>query len=257
LAPAAAQAQNVATALSQISANADYMSQNYHEADGYNPYTGLKVWDRELGTIPGASVDIGYLASPLTGVTNLYLGGSFQYNDGNVSYHGTSISGVYRINSTTGTRIDNGFVEVGKGFYIGSQDFMLVPTLFWGQRDWRRTLPSYWEDYRTERLGAAVRGALGLTDRLTLTGRAGVAATLYPDMQASIEVPGLKFRQGGDPVYEAEAGLDYLVVGNWHVRSTADISAFDYGQSNANDGFEEPSSSTVDISVKVGIGYSF
>jgi len=251
----AAHAQDVANALSQISVYADYMSQNYHETGGL---------DREIGTIPGAAVDLGYLAPPLSGIENLYLGGGFQYNDGNVNYHGFSLETGAPINDTTNTRIENGYFEIGKGLYVGSTGFMLVPTVFWGQRDWDRDLVGDDEDenYRTERVGAALHAALALGNWVTLTGRVGVYDTLSPDMQLTSDGEYLKFDQGSEPGVEAEAGLDFRVVGNWHVKGAADVNSFTFGQSNlvpisATEGYREPSSATTDVSVKVGIGYSF
>ena len=251
----AAHAQTVEGALSQITLYADYMSQNYHETGGL---------DREIGTIPGAAVDLGYLAPPISGLDNLYIGGEFQYNDGNVKYHGFTLLTDEPINDTTSTRIENGYAEIGKGFYVGSSNFMLVPTVFWGQRDWDRDLVGDDEDenYRTERVGAALHAALAVTDRITLLGRVGVYDTLSPDMQLTSDGEYLKFRQGSEPGVEAEAGLDVLVVGNWHLRGAVDINSFTFGQSNlvpisATEGYREPSSGTTDVSVKVGIGYSF
>ena len=253
LLPTAATAQpllGVEAALSQVSVSADYMSQNYHESGSL---------DREIGTLPGAVVDIGYLAPPITGLTDLYLGGEFQYSSGNLKYHGATLIGDIPVNDNTNTRIENGFIEFGKGFYVGSPDFMLVPVVYWGQRNWDRDLEGDYEDeqYRTSRVGVAVHAAWGLSSRITAFGRLGVADTLNPDMQLYSEGGTLKFYQRSEPEVEAELGLDVLVAYNWHVRAAVDVNQFSYGQSGDDDGYLEPTSSTTDISVKAGVGYSF
>lgn len=258
--PGAAAAQTVTTALSQISVNAEYLSQNYHETD--DAQNG--AFDREIGTIPGVSVDAGYIASPYAALPNLFLGGEFEYNYGNITYHGTTLSGTARINGETKTRIENGYFEVGQAYYVLSPNLMMIPTIFWGQRDWNRDLEGDYEveDYRTMRLGAALHIAYSFTSRLTAIERVGIAEMLAPDMQLNLDGSTYKFRQGAQPVAEAESGFDYRIGANWHVRASADITGFTFGASNevsysTDEGLLEPSSSTTDVSVKIGVGYSF
>jgi hypothetical protein len=245
---------NVSAALSQISVYGDGLLQNYHESDAINGAS-----DHENGVLPGASIEIGSMVPPLRGFPNLYLGGGFQYNSGNVDYHGTNITATGLLNFQTRTRIENGTIEGGPAFLL-SPRLIVIPLVYWGQRDWNRNIEPgiEGEDYRTNRIGAAVRAAFGLTPHLTAIGRVGVATTLSPQMTAQIEGYTFKFAQKSAVEAEAEAGFDYALTPQWHLRALMDIGGFTYGRSAVvDDAFYEPSSSTTDISAKIGIGWSF
>ena len=145
--------------------------QSYSET---NPTTGGTL-DSEHGTVPGVQVKATTMFNTL-GVENLYAGFRYQYDGGGVTYNGAFLNGMPH-NGMSHYAINDIGLEFGKGFLL-ADNVLITPFVQGGWRGWQRSLSSIQvEDYTHYYLGAGVNGDLGITDRLVLTGRLGIAET--------------------------------------------------------------------------------
>jgi len=140
--------------------------------------TGIsRTFDSESGTIPGFQVKASTMQNGF-GIDNLYAGIRYQFDQGNVAYNGANLFTHAPLKGTTNYSASDLGIELGKGFLL-SENVLITPFVQGGWRDWRRALSAVQvEDYTHYYVGGGVRGDLGITPRLVLTGRLGIAEHL-------------------------------------------------------------------------------
>lgn len=234
--------------------------QSYSEA---MPNGKSGTFDSEQGTIPGLQVKATMMQDAY-GISNLYAGIQYQYEQGGVGYNSDyTMSGLPRsspLNSTTHYNLNDVEFELGKGFLI-SYSALVTPFIEGGYRDWRRELnASQTEDYTNFYAGAGVRGDLGITNRLVLSGKLGIAATISPSMTAT-NTQGLTYSLGSEPLYQAGVGIDYAVYSMLHLYGGVDYTHLSYGgspwMSYGATAYREPSSTTDDLAFRLGIAVRY
>ncbi len=220
--------------------------------------------DRETGSIPGFDAKFSVMRD-IWGISNVYAAVRYAYSSGTVTYNGALLSGQpYAGNS--GATINDVEVELGKGFLI-NPNLLITPLIEGGYRDWQRDVQGpggYNEDYSNGYLGVGVRGDLALNDRLVLTGKLGLAATLSPSMTASggalaaEGIPPTNYSLGNTGLVQVGIGADYLLADRIHLYGGLDYSHFGFGSSAVNEyGLYEPSSTTSDFTIRIGFAFGF
>lgn len=218
------------------------------------------TFDSEHGTIPGFQAKASTMFDAL-GVDNLYAGLNYQFDQGGVGYASSyTVFDTPRstpLKTTTHYSVNDLSGEFGKGFLL-TQNVLVTPFVQGGWRNWRRELSSVQvEDYSNFYAGAGVRGDLGVTDRLVLTGRLGIAETIDPTMTATtaqLIPPGTTFKLGTAPLYQAGIGVDYRLFALLHLYSGVDYTHLSYGRSAVDQyGYLEPSSATDEVVFRLGI----
>ena len=266
LAPLAARADDLlANDLPVVNVNreigiaATAMIQNYTEHDGAG-----NTLDTQSGTLPGLEGKITTMVDAL-GISNLYAGVRYGYSGGSFGYNGATIGGT-PLHSNSNDSINNVSVELGKGFLF-SPNLMLIPFIQGGYHDWQSDLQGpggYNEDHSNGFLGFGVRGDYALNTRLVLTGRLGWAETVGGSANASggaLAAEGygpMNFALGDTPLLQAGIGADYLLANRIHLYGGLDYTHFGYGASGVNGaGFYEPSSTTSDLTIRIGFAFGF
>ncbi len=242
---------------SELGVAAQGFSQNYREVSPTTPGTSL---DSEHGTVIGGQVKATSMFNQF-GVENLYVGAFYQYDSGGVHYNGGNLVTGAPVNTVSHYRVNDIGLEFGKGFLL-TNNILITPLVESGWRQWTRELSAdQAETYEHFYFGGGVRGDLGVTERLVLTGKAAIAETVSPTMTASA-IPGftpeMKFALGMAPLYQAEVGADYRFYSFLHLYGGVDYTHFSYGQSAVNTlGFLEPNSTTNEIVFRVGLALGF
>jgi hypothetical protein len=220
------------------------------------------TFDSEHGTIPGLQVKATTMQDGF-GIDNIYAGIRYQYDQGGVGYSGANLFTKVPLKSTTDYTVNDLGVELGKGFLL-SENVLITPFVQGGWHDWRRALSAVQvEDYTHYYVGGGVRGDLGVTNRLVLTGRLGVAETISPSMTATASPgsglpPRMTFALGSAPLYQAGMGADYQFYAQMHLYGGVDYSHFSYDASAINSlGFNEPTSTTDEAVFRLGLALQF
>jgi hypothetical protein len=226
-------------------------------------YQGAQL-DKETGSIPGFDAKFSVMRD-IWGISNVYAAVRYAYSSGTVTYNGALLSGQPYVGNS-GATINDVEVELGKGFLI-NPDLLITPLIEGGYRDWQRDVQGpggYNEDYSNGYIGVGVRGDLALNDRLVLTGKLGLAATLGPSMTASggalaaEGLPPTTYSLGNTGLFQVGVGADYLLADRIHLYGGLDYSHFGFGASNVNEfGLFEPSSTTSDFTIRIGFAFGF
>lgn len=248
----------VVNANSELGAAVQGFSQNdYTESSPNKPGTAL---DREHGTVLGFQAKATTMFNQF-GIQNLYAGLFYQYDSGGVTYNGGNLLTGAPLNGTTHYRVNDIGLEFGKGFLL-LNNVLITPIVEGGWREWTRELNAFQDEtYEHFYVGGGVRGDLGITDRLVLTGKAAIAETVSPTMTAT-PLPGIapetRYSLGMAPLYQAELGADYRFYTFLHLYGGVDYMHFSYGQSAVNQyGLLEPNSVTNEFMLRVGIALGF
>ncbi|WP_429498041.1 hypothetical protein ACQUFY_00170 [Robbsia andropogonis] len=197
----------------------------------------------------------------MAGIKDVYLSASFAYSKGRTDYDGhlNSASGA-SIPYQAGTRVNSTdvTVKVGKAFPVTNQG-QVIYYVYYGYHQWLRDSTIYYgydEHYSHHSAGLGMIGQYAITPKLVFSGEASVGGTFAASMKTDITQG--KFRLGSDLTVMGSLGLDYAVAQHLHVNAAYQISHFKYGQSGTVDYFYyEPSSTTTNQTLQVGMGLSF
>jgi hypothetical protein len=206
--------------------------------------------DSEHGWIPSGAAGASYFFSD-----QLYLSVDGSVTFGNAPYSGALFYSptTYASGSTDETiyMVDG---KIGRGFALGQQ-VMLIPYVEIGYRYWDRNLGAgQVEDYQNyDTLGGLmVQFAPVNSLILTLYGSAGT--TFGATAKASPDT----YNLGNSAMYKVGGKIGYDLTQQLEVFTTLDYDHFRYGQSSlASDFSYEPSSSTEDTALRVGMAYHF
>ncbi|HEY5207869.1 MAG TPA: hypothetical protein VIJ42_00330 [Stellaceae bacterium] len=228
----------------------------------YSETVMSRTFDSENGTVPGFEVKASTMQNGF-GIDNIYAGIRYQFDQGNVAYNGANLFTRAPLQGTTNYSVSDLGIELGKGFLL-SENVLITPFVQGGWRDWRRALSAAQvEDYTHYYVGGGVRGDLGITPRMVLTGRLGIAETFDPSMTATASPglglpPRMTFALGSAPLFQAGVGADYRFYQQIHLYGGVDYSHFSYGSSAINSlGFNEPSSTSDEVVFRLGLAYQF
>ena len=199
----------------------------------------------------------------MLGVQDVYLSASVAYSKGHTDYEGglqnilTGASIPY--NSSTRVYSTDIDVKLGKAFPIvpGGQ---IIYYVYYGYHQWLRDSTDkrfgYDEHYRHHSAGVGLIGQWAATPALVFSIEGSVGGTFAASMDADNRSS--RFKLGSDMTEMGSLGVDYALTRHIHVNAAYQVSHFKYGASNTVDYFYyEPSSSTTNQTLQVGMGLSF
>ncbi|GBR67915.1 hypothetical protein [Gluconobacter kanchanaburiensis] len=198
---------------------------------------------RTIGWTPGFQVDASAMFNAF-GIENLYGALRFSLEDGQRNYKSrhrgySSTSGSYEY-SAGGNDTSNGTDnrgEIGKGFLLLSDTFLLTPFIqggyitSGGDGDFGYGSGRYFA-------GAGLKADYALSSRLVLRGRFGWAEVLNS---------GISYTHQPRPLWEGGLGMDYRMTRRLHLTAGGDYSYISYGR-NRDSGYGNDWESTFSYS---------
>lgn len=156
--------------------------------------------------------------------------------------------------------------RIGKGFGI-EPNIMATPYLGFGHHYWSREIAGpggYKEDYSHGYAGGGLLLQWALAPRLVFSANGLIGATLSPSFKSYDTPFAFNAALGEAVIYRTGLSVDYALARNIHVNAAVEWVGFDYGRSPALDfprygvfGVYEPDSRTQNMTVKIGLGYTF
>ena len=217
--------------------------------------------DSENGSLPGYNVSVSLMRNWI--VDNLYMNAQVSYVSGDATFDGsTCVFGgtctpVSRTNSAT--IFDTDF-RLGKGFGL-APNVMLTPYFGIGTNYWLRR-GQYSETYTNDYAGGGLLAQYAPTDKLVLSAYGLVGGTFGSHISvgtAGPKSPAWSGPLGDSGIYKLGLSADYALTRNIHLHAGVDYVDFRYGHSAVQPvtGQVEPNSTTSDVMLKVGVGYTF
>lgn len=214
--------------------------------------------DIESGWMPGFDLHLRGTSQRLYGSFN------FAYNQGDISYQGALMNGtpLDGTDSATTMRI------LGKAGYLFpvSSNMMFIPYIAGGWQQWKRHLlgPSgYKEKYSASLAGLGAKFQYAVNSKLALEANMNVLAILMGGMSPT----GLPQTEGNNAQFKTTAqeniSLDanYSILSNVSVFGGIKFTHFNYSGGSLQASYPyyafEPSSSTNQFSLNLGLAYSF
>lgn len=244
----------------EVSAGAGYQRLQYTE------YIDGTFADSEIGRQATPSVIGGAnWQGSLFGVDRVYAMGEYEFARGKTSYNGFLFSPQYPgiefpYQSSTDIETTDFQVRLGKGFANAGDDGMLTPYIAIGHHHWERnSVPTdpygYLENYHHSfaGLGVLAQGVLG--PRLV----ASVEVNAGLSFGAHISAPklGLSEDLGSERVLGLGLGLDYAVAPWFHMKLAFTDTNFRYRQSQVDNGYFEPDSTTIQTTTMLLFAFSY
>jgi predicted porin len=247
---------------SEIGLSVSGLFQFYQESFDRGP-----ALDRETGGTPGFDLKATHMFNAY-GIDNFYAGLHYSFNDGTVTYHAGD-GDAFR--EPAGQIINQVNLEAGRGYFLSSR-LLLLPEFQIDYRNWQRSVPngvSPQETYSYVAPGLALRATYAATEKLALTGKLGWEYTIAPTDAAAanpgLGIPATSLRLGNRSIWQVNAGADYALSARVHVFGDLDYQHIDFGHSPTSffgtpyglGGIAEPNSTTDDLLLKLGLGFSF
>ncbi|NLH82482.1 MAG: hypothetical protein GX458_16790 [Phyllobacteriaceae bacterium] len=250
---------DILTANNQVTVSFVENSRFYMETDS----SGGRL-DSERGWLPGVEVSGSLMQNWV--VDNFYLYGQFKWVNSPTTYTGSYIGGTYGdIMQHDGATVVGADFRIGEGFAAWDRA-MVTPYAGLGFRNWTRTVNGTGglrEDYRHGYAGAGLMVQYAPADHLVVGVNGLIGGTFAAEMETSLltggaVIPVGKYKLGSRAIYMAGANIDYAFANNVHVSTGVDYVGYGYGRSPQDAyGIYEPDSTTHDVTIKVGLGYSF
>lgn len=219
----------------------------------------------EKGWLPGVAVTGSYMSDCSSSISHLYVYGRGSYFDGKTDYYNNTVG----VAAKDPAKIWEGDFRVGKGFQV-SPTMMFTPYVGAGVHSWERTISAvpggaFIETYRHGYAGAGLMFQVAVAPRLVLSAYGFGGGTFSSEMDFNPTTSGVArahtFSLGNSAIVKAGGSMDYAFTNNWHVNAGVDWTYFKYGASAQEllpvFGIFEPPSRTTNVTVTVGVGYSF
>ncbi len=217
--------------------------------------------DTETGVTPGFAVKGSYMGN-FMGIPNAYAEINYGYSTGDITYKGAvgGSGGYTPYDGTDDMTTNRVMARLGVGFNMTS-DMMVTPYIAGGYQEWNRDLKGpygYTEDYHAGLVGLGAKFQMALSSRMIIGAKAECLAVIGGSMTPNLYngmYGSAQFGTSGEEVAGLEA--DYRVVGPVHAYAGMDFTHFNYTGGALNYGAFEPSSSTNQFSMDLGVAYSF
>jgi hypothetical protein len=197
--------------------------------------------DSEHGWIAGAGAKAGFPFRVFG--TNWLSEATYQYNNGSSKHSGLNGGGPTVLQYPAHFNSNDVFAGIGPTFNPVPR-LSLTPEADVEYRQWKRGLPQaeyeVVENYTFWAPGGGVKAAYNPVGHLVLTGRAGLAHTVFPKNagigNASGQVPDVTFSLGTRNVWQTGLGTDYPIGHRIHAFAGIDYSHFGFGFSESESG---------------------
>ncbi len=223
--------------------------------------------DIESGWMPGFAVKYSLMGDYFPSLPNLYFAVNYQFNSGDIAYHGALQNGT-PLEGTDSATANWVLARLGMGFPL-AQSWMFTPYIAGGYQNWDRNLQGphgYTEKYNAGLVGAGLMLQYAPTAQLVLSANAqGLAVigggmtpsgTLFQDWLGTAS-----FGSSGQERISLDA--DYRLNSSWHVYGGLNFTHFNYTGGALNSplaqllGYMEPPSSTNLFGMELGVAYGF
>ena len=220
----------------------------------------IQPGDGEHGFTPGFTIGGGVLMPSALPNLDLYGAFSYEYTAGNLTYNGHYQPSGTPLTATDGAAFNRVEGRVGLGLPVAGGVAEAIPFLAGGYQSWNRNVTVTGgqgadEVYSSGMAGGGVKLDIPITATIVASG----TAELLGLVGTHIEVSDYGIGSGmGDSAQErVSLGLDDALHGPLHVQASADWEHFNYAGSQPFDGIYEPSSTTTQFGVNLGLAYSF
>lgn len=197
----------------------------------------------------------------MLGLKDIYLSASFAFAKGRTDYDGylqDRLGDLTPYQASTRDNTTDIAIKVGKAFPMTPKG-QVIYYVYYGYHQWLRDSTSsygYDEHYRHHSVGVGMLGQYAMTPQLVFSIEGSVGGTFAASMNAS-NTSG-KFSLGSNATLMGALGLDYALTRHLHVNAAYQVTHFKYGQSSVNTaGYYEPTSTTTNQTVQLGLGYAF
>jgi hypothetical protein len=230
----------------------------------YTEYLQHQFADSDIGEQSAATVGVAWQGRALS-LSNVYALAQFSYARGKTAYDGflqnLTTGAVTPWQSSTDDETTDWQLRLGKGFEDAQHTGMLTPFVALGRHRWVRDSSQtdvpygYLEVYHHDTVEAGVLAQGALAGRLVGTLELEAGSTFG----AHVSAPALGFSAalGAERVLGFAVGLDYAFTRNLHARLDYRDVNFRYRQSQANNGFLEPDSATIQGTAFLSLALGF
>ena len=229
---------------------------DYVEKDDNN-----ETIDSELGWMPKISTGVSLLTNERK---NAFFSSMYYALDGSVAFGSADYDGALMDGTphqgTTDEIIFTIDGRIGKGFNLHKQ-FMLIPFIEFGYRNWDRDLHSYSENYHHFDAMGGLLAQYAPVSKLVLSFTGAWGSTFAAGMTATN--PTMDFDLDSAGIWKIGGKLGYTFTSKWEILAGIDYKQFSYGKSqlvfNTEDNlyYYEPDSTTKELSTNIGLAYHF
>jgi hypothetical protein len=255
----------IAAAETNLNISLGFMHTNYSEGP----------LDSEDGFAPGFGVGASALLPSAFQNIDLYSALFYQFNAGNLNYTGHEenllTQAVTPIKATDRAVFNHIEGRLGLGFPLADGQVEIIPYITAGYMAWNRNIDNRGaigtdEFYRTALVGVGAKLDTTVTPSLVFSASAQFSGLVASNITFNTFNEGHTLGDSGDE--RVSLGLDQHVSGPLHVFATATVEHFNYAGDKFNDNniifagpyayqIAEPTSSTTQVGVNLGVSYSF
>lgn len=243
----------IAAAETNINISANFMHTNYSEGPP----------DSESGFTPGFGVGGSVLVPSAFTNIDLYSALSYQFNAGNLNYDGHYLVSGLPVTATDNAVFNNVNARLGLGFPLAGGSMELIPYVSLGYQSWNRNINNPGivgtdEFYSAGMAGGGLKLDIPITATIVASGSAELLGMFGTHI--SLNSIGIGFDMGNSGQERVSLGVDDALSGPLHLQASANVSHFNYAGSKpsyASYGYYEPTSTTTQVSINLGVSYSF
>jgi hypothetical protein len=243
----------IKAAETNINISANFMHTHYSEGEP----------DSENGFTPGFGVGGSVLVPSAFQNIDLYSAFAYQFNAGSLNYDGHYLISGLPVTATDNAVFNNIRGRLGLGFPLNGGAMEVIPYIAMGYQSWNRNINKTGaigtdEFYSAASAGGGVKLDIPLTATIVASGSAELSGIFAAHVQSN--TLGLGFDMGNSAQERVSLGLDDAVSGPIHLQASADLTHFNYAGSKPSASsyyFYEPLSTTTQVTVNLGVSYSF
>ncbi len=223
--------------------------------------------DIESGWMPGFAAKYTLMGDYFSSLPNLYFAVNYQFNSGDIAYHGALQNGTL-LEGTDSATTNWVLARLGMGLPI-AQSWMFTPYIAGGYQNWNRNLQGahgYTEKYNAGLVGVGLMLQYAPTAQLVLSANAQGLAVIGGGMTPSgtplqDRLGTASFGTSGQERISLDA--DYRLNSSWHVYGGLNFTHFNYTGGALNSplaqflDYTEPPSSTNLFGMQLGVAYGF
>ncbi len=223
--------------------------------------------DIESGGMPGFAAKYSLMGDYFSSLPNLYFAVNYQFNSGNIAYHGALQNGT-PLESSDSATTNRVLARLGMGLPL-SQSWMFTPYMAGGYQNWYRNLQGphgYTETYSAGLVGVGLMLQYAPTQQLVLSANAQGLAVIDGGMTPSgnpfqDRLGRASFGSSGQERVILDA--DYRLNSSWHIYGGLNFTHFNYTGGALNSplaqflDYTEPPSSTNLFGMQLGVAYGF
>lgn len=219
--------------------------------------------DQEHGFTPGFTVGGSVLVPSAFQNLDLYSALSYSFHAGNLTYDGHYLYSGLPVTATDNAVFNNINARLGLGIPLSGGAVEVIPYLALGYQSWNRNVNNPGvigtdEFYSAGLAGGGVKLDIPVSATIVLSGTAEMLDMFGAHI--SSDSLGIGFDMGNSAQERVSLGLDDALYGQLHLQAVAGLSHFNYAGSKPSAesyGYYEPLSNTTQVSVNLGVSYSF